>query len=374
MIKNPVMQIGAITVVISLFVIPTNTAFFLDDVTGPVHHSDDFTIKVALYDAWGINNRYFSEILDYNWTINNQSYQFAVTIIGKDDVLGDGNNTLTNNNFDVFIIGASADSYLSDGLDDTWKGNIQRFVANGGGYIGVCGGANAASQGFENPKNPFHKRVNKGVLGLADVYINNNFFGEWQYLLKFGFDAFSWDNDNGPTPFYVSVNTSVEKNTGHPIFSVYDGKFRYITYAGGPGMYIADKADDKLGTIIPLLRYNEEPMFTKPLHYWIPSIRGWKILGNVTTNLYGTLAGLATTYNSTGRVVLYGPHPEDRVVVNGHINEYLGYSMINFVLPFKTYVFNYFGTELERDYNWGIIRRSVAWAGKIASDCLPSMY
>jgi hypothetical protein len=136
-------------------------------------------------------------------------------------------------------------------------------------------------------------------------------------------------------------------------------------------MYVANKSDDKLGTIIPLLRYNEEPMDTKPLHYWMPTLNGWTIIKKVKTNIEGTLAGLATTYNSSGRVVLYGPHPEDRVVINGFVREYLGRSMVNFILPFDTYVFNYFGTQLETHYNWDIVRRSVAWAAKIPDGELP---
>lgn len=138
-------------------------------------------------------------------------------------------------------------------------------------------------------------------------------------------------------------------------------------------MYPANKGDIKLGSIIPLLTYNEEPMITKPLHYWIPTISGWRIYTNVTTNLYGTYAGIATTYNDSGRIVLYGPHPEDRVIVNGTVREYRGVGMLNFLLPFNTYVFNYFGTPLEKSYNWGVVRRSVAWAANIPDVDLPAL-
>ncbi len=112
-------------------------------------------------------------------------------------------------------------------------------------------------------------------------------------------------------------------------------------------------------------------MITKPIHYWLPTPVGWKMLKTVTTNLYGTYAGIATTYNGDGRVVLYGPHPEDDVVVNGTIQEYLGRGMPNFIFPFETYVFNYFGTSLGHTYNSWIIRRSVAWAANIPADNLP---
>ncbi|MFO8132450.1 MAG: hypothetical protein R6U10_00710 [Thermoplasmatota archaeon] len=154
------------------------------------------------------------------------------------------------------------------------------------------------------------------------------------------------------------------------IFKGYQESYRYITYAGGPGMYPADTADSRRGALIPLLTYNEEPMETKPIHYWRPALTGWKILANVTTDLYGTYAGVATTYNK-GRVALYGPHPEDGVVVNGTIHEYRDYGIPSFFLPFETYVFNYVGTSLGETYNWWIVRRSVAWAADLPNGELP---
>lgn len=326
-------------------------------------------IEVALYDTFGRNNHYIEELLNYNWTATSQSYRFNVTIIDADDVSGMANVSLTTERFDVFIIGASADSYLIDGLDPTWKRNVQQFVANGGGYLGICGGANAASSGFEQPRNWFQRRVNQGVLGLADIYINDRFLGEWQYLLKYGWGG-NGDYGPGQTSSYISVNTTVHETPDNVIFEGYQGRYRYITYAGGPGMYPADTNNPMHGSVIPLLTYNEEPMETKPIHYWRPALTGWKIAANVTTDLYGTYAGVATTYND-GRVVLYGPHPEDGVVVNGTIYEYRGYGMPSFFLPIETYLFNYVGTSLGETYNWWIVRRSVAWAANIPDGELP---
>lgn len=369
-----IFQIGILLAISCIFILPSTSPLVIEknaqETPAALGMSDIRVISVALYDTWGVNNRYIREILNYPWKVDTQEYRFEVTVIDNEDILGEGNISLTRDNFDVFIIGASAMSYLVDGLDKTWSSTVKNFVGSGGGYLGICGGANAASSGFESPRNLFHRRVNQGVLGLADVYINDNFLGEWQYLLKFGFDAF-WNENEVRSPFYISVNTTVEKHPDNSIFSIYTRNFRDITYAGGPGMYTAHLPDDKLGEIIPLLRYNEEPMKTKPLHYWRPALTGWKILRNVTTDLEGTFAGVATTYNSNGRVVLYGPHPEDRVVVDGIVEEYLGRSMVNFIFPFDTYVFNYFGTQLHDTYNWWIVRRSVAWAANIPDLHLP---
>lgn len=332
--------------------------------------SDVHIIRVALYDC-GYNNRFFYDIFNYSWTAGNHSYTFEVTVVTGDDVRGEGNTSLTSDNFDLLLIGASASSYLLDGLDPTWKKTVQQFVTAGGGYVGICGGANAGSLGFAHPATLFQRRVNRGVLGFANVYIHDYLPGEWQYLLKFGFDAFSWSDENGTRPYYISVNTSVERSEACAIFSGYDGAYRLITYAGGPGMYDADSTDPAHGLLIPLLRYNEEPMYTKPLHYWAPTLHGWKIIGNVTTHLYQNYAGVATTYGGNGRVVLYGPHPEHRVVANGSVKEYLGHGIPNFAGPIKRYVFNYFGVPLPHDYNWWIVRRSAAWAAHVPDDELP---
>ncbi len=324
-------------------------------------------IHIALYDC-GWNNRYFDGIFNYSWTQGNDSYRFDVTVVDADDVRGDGDVSFNAKRFDVLLIGASASAYLVDGVDDAWRSAVRSFVAQGGGYLGICGGANAASMGFEEPQSLFQRRVNQGVLRIADVWINDDVVGEWQYLLKFGFDAFSRDYENGSFPYYVSVDTRVAD--AHPVFAGYDGDTRYITYAGGPGMYPAGQGDDMHGRVSTLLRYNEEPMETKPLHYWRPSLDGWTIWRNVTTDIKGTAAAVATTYGA-GNVALYGPHPEHRVVVNGTVREYLGHGIPNVAGPVERYVFNYFGEMLGEEYNWWIVRRSAAWAAGLPAPELP---
>lgn len=324
-------------------------------------------IRIALYDC-GWNNRYFSGIFNYSWMQGTNSYRFEVTIIDADDVRGDGDVSFTTERFDVLLIGASASAYLVDGADHRWRAAVHQFIAGGGGYVGICGGANAASMGFEEPQSLFQHWVNRGVLRIADVYINDDVVGEWQYLLKFGFDAFSHNYDNNSYPYYASVNTSVVHS--HPIFADYGDDTRYITYAGGPGMYPAGQGDSLHGQVSTLLRYDEEPMETKPLHYWRPSLRGWTIWKNVTTDIKGTAAAVATTYGQ-GNVVLYGPHPEHRVVVNGTVREYLGHGIPNVAGPVERYVFNYFGEMLGQEYNWWIVRRSVAWAAGLSQPELP---
>ena len=360
-----------VALIMVLLIMPSSQSFYYKESS---NLEDGNIIKVAIYEcSSSYNIRQLESAFNYEWTSNNITYRFTSTVIDETDVLGTGPNPLINDNFDLLVISASAKSYLFDGLNPDWKANVRDFLSNGGGYIGICGGANAASQGFENPKNAFHRRVNSGVLGISNIYINDNFLGEWQYLMKFGFGAFIRENiTNSTYPSYVSVNLSVEKDPENEIFSIYNQDYRDISYAGGPGMYEADISDSKLGEIIPLLKYNEELMETKPLHYWRPTLDGWKIYKNVTTNLLGTYAGLATTYDSNGRVVLYGPHPEyPHVVVNGTIEEYYGRGYMSSYALSKQYVYNYVGYLQNFSYNIWIMRRSGAWAVKIPEEDLP---
>jgi len=354
-----------------LLLIPPAQSLYVDTFKD---FQDENIVRVALYECGSsFNEKQFVSLCNYEWKKNNKTFRFESTVIDNDDVLGTGPHPLTNENFDVFIIGASAKSYLMDGVNENWKSTVQDFVANGGGYIGVCGGANAASQGFKTPTNAFHRQVNRGVLGLANVYINDYFLGEWQYLMKFGFNAFLMENvTNTSYPSYPNVKTTVERNEGNEIFSVYTSNVRHISYAGGPGMYNASLSDSKFGPIIPLLRYDEELMHSKPIHYWKPSLDGWEIYSNVSTNLLDKFAGLATTYNTNGRIVLYGPHPEyPFVVIDGYIREYFGRGYMSSHALSKQYVYNYFGKLLNFSYNAWIIRRSMAWAAHISEEDLP---
>jgi len=366
--KNILLVTGMMTIL--LFLISSFTpgivvAFQNNNDTQSVH-----IIKVGIYVGNG-DEKHYERVLKYQWTINNTKYRFETTRINRDDVLGMGDHPLTTQNFDVLMIGASARSYLFHGQSEEWRKNIQEFVGNGGGYYGVCGGANAASQGFKKPSSLFHKAVNRGVLRIANVYINDDLLGEWQYLLKFGFSGFFKNHNPNLTVGFVDVNTTVNKNVNNKIFLGYPLSYRHIAYAGGPGMYNTGINNPKYGPVIPLLVYNEELMFSKPIHYYIPTVHGWKIFRNVTTNLSGTYAGIATTYNNSGRVVLYGPHPEIYVVVNGSIVEEKGIGYMSLVLG-RYYIYDYYGYATNYSNYW-IMRRSIAWVAKVPDDELTPM-
>jgi len=111
-------------------------------------------IKVAIYDS--IVRVYTEEVekaLYYSWEENGTKYEIVPVVIGREEVIGKGKNSLTNENFDVFIVPGSARPYF-DAYDFKWRLNVKKFVENGGGYIGICGGANLASMGFQEKLSP----------------------------------------------------------------------------------------------------------------------------------------------------------------------------------------------------------------------------
>jgi len=115
-------------------------------------------IKVAI-----LNGILFTEAADQikdilinggDWITDTHHYTFSVDIVTAGDVCGAFGGILrtgSTNNYDLFIIPGIAEPYLFCAPDfdvTNWRSNIQSFVSNGGGYLGICGGAVAASSGL----------------------------------------------------------------------------------------------------------------------------------------------------------------------------------------------------------------------------------
>jgi len=78
---------------------------------------------------------------------------------------------LNTDNYDVLFVGASGRQYFQ-GITERWKGAIKNFISSGGGYVGICGGANIVSMGIENPRYFLDRVINKAALGIVPVYLN----------------------------------------------------------------------------------------------------------------------------------------------------------------------------------------------------------
>ncbi len=300
-------------------------------------------IKVAIY--FSAVKRFAEEVKDaiyYSWIKSNVKYSIKPYIITKRDVI---EGRLSS--FDVFVIPGSARPYF-DAMNPKWRKEVIKFVENGGGYVGICGGANLASMGFNEKLSP-NSIINLSILKIANVYVNDQQDEEWQYLWKS-----NWRHGGPPIKIYI-VNNSI------PIFKGFYGCNRSIRYWGGPGMYLANSKDPKVGDVVPLAIYAEEPMEVAPLHFWRWENGRWIPYKNVTTDIKGEYAAIATTYGK-GRIVLFGPHPERETFFDGHIEEFPVWEKLS---PFTWFIYNWIGNKSVISYNWWILRRSIAWAAGI---------
>ena len=286
----------------------------------------EIKIKIALYDSISPSVNLVEKALHYSWKSKNTRYEMDVKRIDFLDVI---NGNLFN--YDVLVIGASGRQYFH-GLFPKWKENVKRFIENGGGYVGICGGANIMSKGYEKPRYILDYIINIASLGIVDAYINDEQNEEWQYL---------WKESGG-------VNIPIKNILlEHPIF---DGeKERYITYGGGPGLYGMQRAK-------AMAIYDEEPMEVAPLHYWIWAGK-WIPYKKIKTDIKGYYSAAEITYGK-GKIVVFGMHPEIPPRLNGSVEEFFGlsiYGIPRFVYAWKG------GKLLNFSYNWWILRRSIAY-------------
>ena len=305
-----------------------------------IQATENVDISVAIY--FSSVRRFAEEIeepLQYSWTHEGATYTITPYIISKREVL---EGKLSS--YDILVIPGSGRHYL-DALNPRWRKAVISFVENGGGYLGICGGANLASMGFQEPLSP-NTLLNRSVLKIANVYVNDEQGEEWQYLWRS-----NWRYGGLP------LNVSIPQND-NPIFGGLYGDLRSIRYWGGPGMYDAGKEDARLGPVTPLAIYAEEPMDVAPLHYWKWEGGTAVPARNITTDIRGQYAAIATTYGS-GRVVLFGPHPERNTFFDGHVEEF---PVRPKLAPFTWFIYNWVSDNASViSYNWWMLRRSVAW-------------
>jgi len=336
-------KIAIVTLILvaSLHVIPAHR---VSD-SAPFHSEADVinekVIRVALYDSISPSINQMEEALNYEWEGQSAHYKMTVERIDSPEVMAGKLNT---DNYDVLFVGASGRQYFQ-GITERWKGAIKNFISSGGGYVGICGGANIVSMGIENPRYFLDRVINKAALGIVPVYLNDDQDEEWQYLWK--------DTGKDHIPVKVGVDTD------SIIFSGYVKDSIYITYGGGAGMYPSGE-----GNITPIAFFKEEPMKVAPLHYY-----KWngEIAANVTTDIEGQIAGIEASYGN-GTIIIFSPHPEIPPMMNGSIREFFGFSIYG--IPRYVYAWEG-GEQTDMDYNWWILRRSAAAVAAVPLEDMP---
>jgi hypothetical protein len=314
----------------------------------------------------------------YTWRAGAGSYRFEVTWLSDIQITAgalDG--------FDVLVIPGIGKEYRRpNAIGEPWKNAVRAFVENGGGYLGTCGGANMGAERLVSAAQRGHVRMtawewfmNASALGIAPVRAYQD-IGDPAALSmagqpgRIGQSAYIWYN--------LSLEGSglcqrCPVNRSHPIFAGYNGDSRIIRWVGGPALL-------PHGNVSVLARYPDENMSgpqgneSTMLHVWRftsdvgQPLDRWDMEEQVfETHLAGKPAAVACRYGR-GRVVLYGNHPEHPAWRGGRIIERdtAGDRMLTDGL------FGWTGRrELPEDYNWWIVRRSIAWTAGLPEDVLP---
>jgi glutamine amidotransferase-like uncharacterized protein len=393
-------------------------------------------IKVAILAEeplfWASGKHFFPVILDgYSWTKNNITYTINTkNIYDKDILKGD----LFNLSFDVLLIpggGVGDGEVITKGFNKfgkvkKWKKNIQEFVKNGGGCIGICGGAALVTDLVTktNRIETFMERqYNKSSIGISCI---SSYYKELAFTLfypfqrrfpeKIGASFYVFSFAPGKTKDGKNIHTGgvpVDFIISHnnPIFKDYTNDNLRLRWWGGPGFIIpknpdrdvkillhypkkdiSENEDTKIfawvykGNFFGLLRgiirsarliRKEKDSFRNLLIYAYFLAGKWKKTD--TTIELGLSDKPCMTIEiypnkNKGRIILIGAHPEYMIWWGGNIEEH---SQIDFNdLAHGLHIWKNIdplSKELtdELTHTWWVVRRMVAWAGKIPDDHLP---
>jgi hypothetical protein len=395
------------------------------------------TIKVAILAEeplfWGSGKHFFPIILDgYTWTIGTKSYKFSTNyLFDKHIIKGD----LNVSNYDVLLVpggGIGDGQSIAKGFTrlrkvKRWKKNISKFIKDGGGYIGICGGV-ALMTGLDtgNNKKPMtfvERQYDKSSLGISCVtsYYKNlaipllypfqrnhpERIGAASYVFSFA-PGETVDGDrihSGGVP----IDFPVHKD--NPIFSDFTGIKVRMRWWGGPALLVPEKPNRNLTV---LARYPKEDLSENELtriYAWRYTggfrglfsalLRAFQLIKKENENLKNLfmytylLSGdwqltnkivdlnfsnkpsmTAEIYpnENKGRILLCTAHPEYMVWWNGYIKEVDDSDFNCLATGFHQW------TEIaslsknvndELTHTWWIVRRSVAWAAKVPDDHLP---
>ncbi len=321
----------------------------------------------------------------YSWESENFSYEFETQWL-TDFQISRG----ALKGYDLLVIPGIGKEFrrpMDNTLLSQWKKEIKDFVANGGGYLGTCGGANLASQDIVSAKQRgwgeetiWEWFMNNSALGIAPVEAYQDMGDPIACSLvlknpaRIGHSAYIWYNLSIEG---TGICQHCRVNKSHPIFHGYEDDTRIIRWVSGPALI------PKNGNVTVLVLYPDENI-SGPNGNESTSIHAWRYVGLemnepldfwdmedevIETHLAGKPAAIACRYGK-GRVVIFGNHPEHPVWDGGRIIEEdtdSNHMLLKGLFCWKD------RKMLSPSYNWWIVRRSAAWAVGIPDDRLPSI-
>lgn len=382
--------------------------------------------------GWGSGKHYFPIILDnYTWDIKNKSYKFITKYIYDKDIL---KGKLNKEEFDVFLIpggGVGDGESIVKGFNifpkvKKWKKNVSTFVKEGGGIIGICGGAALITDLKTENKKPItflERQYNKSSIGISCVSSYYKTFAfplfylfQKKYPEKIGASAYVFSFSPGETKdgtrFYAAgapIDFQIYKN--HPIFSDFKYDNERIHWWGGPALVLPEKLDRdvKILAKYPVNDLSENNSLKIYAWRYIGGIYGlflaffkslklikieklslknvflytfflagnWELTNKKIVLDYSNRPSItAEIYpnGKKGRIILCTSHPEYMIWWNGHIEEVDNSRFNSIGKGFHKWIdISPLSNNIEKEltYTWWLVRRFVAWTAKIPDDEFP---
>ena len=393
------------------------------------------TIRVAVLAeeplGWDSGKPFFLALLQgYSWTAKNLRFQVVAEYLTDQDIL---NGRLTVDAFDVLVVpgGGVGDGHaITKGFTFSprvrrWKKHIASYVEDGGGYVGICGGAALMTdlqtkQG--KPRTFLVRQYQKSALSVSCI---SSYYRSFAFPLLYPFQrnhpeavgaaAYVFSFAPGKTVDGAWVHTGgapvdFRINRNHPLFA--DAKpVERIRWWGGPGLIVPEHPDREVhvlawypevdlssnpATRIYAWRYTggvwglkkavfdafrlvkkEHAPLKKTLLYSFYLAGGWqrtdRVINVDQANRPAITAEVYPNANK-GRILLCTAHPEYMKWNQGHIQEHSGEEFTSIGTGFRRWEdVEALRTLLDTQVTatWWMVRRFVAWAAKVPDDLIP---
>jgi hypothetical protein len=393
------------------------------------------TIRVAVLGeeplGWGSGKHFFLMILQgYTWSVGQTRYRFIAQYVTDADIL---HGRLTTDSFDVLLVpggGVGDGQSIAKGLwfsprSRRWKRRIADYVKQGGGYVGICGGT-ALMTDLQTqrggPRTFLERMYQNSAIGVSSV---SSYYRSIAFPLLYPFQrnhpedvgasAYVFSFTAGTTVDGVRVHTGgapigFRINTNHPVFAG-ASPVECIRWYGGPALVVPQHPDRNVQVLgwYPDVDLSRDPARRIFAWRYVGGLTGlkravWASLRLVKREraslqkvfLYtyylaapwhrtdrvidldhgGRPAMTAEEYPNEhrGRILLCTAHPEYMRWEQGAIHERPDDGWVCIGSGFRQWE----GVEplgkllaSEVTGTWWMVRRFVAWAGKVPDDAMP---
>jgi hypothetical protein len=382
--------------------------------------------------TWGSGKDFFPVILDdYQWIAKDKIYKFSTEFVYDKDII---KGRVSTSSFDVILVpggGVGDGEAIVKGFNlwprvRKWKKKLSGFIKDGGGYVGICGGAALITNLQTENSHPItftERQYHKSALDVSCVtsyykclaiplfYLFQRNHPEKIGATGYVFSFAPGETQSGIQAYFGGVPIDFQLSRDHPICSGFTKNIERIRWWGGPALIVPN---DVKRDINILARYPK----IDPSKSDLTKIYAWRYVGGIHGLLVGLIKALrlikkrryslrnlftfayylagdwecsdktidldfsnkvcmtAEVYpnESKGRIVLCAAHPEYMIWRGGKIEEVekagfhclaTGLHRWKNIRPLSNDGFD------ELTHTWWMVRRFVAWAAKVPDTHLP---